>query len=82
MSPAAAEIGRVAERLRGRTLDELRTPVALLDIDVLDRNIATMAARTAGRPALRPHAKTHKSPEIARRQLAAGAVGVTVATPG
>jgi 3-hydroxy-D-aspartate aldolase len=82
VSTAGEEVGRVAESLRGRTRDELRTPVALLDVDALDRNIATMAARTSGRPALRPHAKTHKSAEIALRQLEAGAVGVTVATPG
>ncbi|MDX5310758.1 MAG: alanine racemase [Rhodococcus sp. (in: high G+C Gram-positive bacteria)] len=57
------------------------TPALLVDRDVLDRNIARMAdaARTRG-VALRPHAKTHKCVEIARRQLAAGAVGLTVAT--
>jgi D-serine deaminase-like pyridoxal phosphate-dependent protein len=57
------------------------TPRLLLDEDRLDRNIARMAERIralGGR--FRPHAKTHKSGEIARRQLAAGAIGVTVAT--
>lgn len=59
------------------------TPHLRLDTDILDRNIAAMAALAAGRGiALRPHAKTHKSPEIARRQLAAGATGLTVATIG
>jgi D-serine deaminase-like pyridoxal phosphate-dependent protein len=72
----------LAERLRGRSTEELRTPVALLDLDGLEHNIATMAAHTAARPSLRPHAKTHKSVEIAQRQLAAGAIGVTVATTG
>jgi D-serine deaminase-like pyridoxal phosphate-dependent protein len=59
------------------------TPEILIDIDVLDRNIERMA-RSAGAKglALRPHAKTHKIPEIAARQLAAGAVGLTVATIG
>ena len=48
---------------------------------MLDRNIARMAAFTRDRGlALRPHAKTHKCLEIGRRQLAAGAVGITVAT--
>jgi 3-hydroxy-D-aspartate aldolase len=71
----------LAERLRGRALDELPTPVALLDLDALERNIAQMADRTRGRVRLRPHAKTHKCAEIALRQVAAGALGVTVATP-
>lgn len=62
-------------------VDELVTPCVVVDRDVLDRNIAAMAAhaRTHGL-ALRPHAKTHKCAEIAARQLAGGAVGLTVAT--
>jgi D-serine deaminase-like pyridoxal phosphate-dependent protein len=61
--------------------DDLETPAAVVDLDVLDRNVAGMAARAgAAGVALRPHAKTHKSIEVARRQLAAGAVGLTVAT--
>ncbi|MWV48965.1 D-TA family PLP-dependent enzyme [Rathayibacter sp. VKM Ac-2803] len=57
------------------------TPALVLDEAVLDRNIAATAASAHARGlALRPHAKTHKSVEIARRQLAAGAVGLTVAT--
>ena len=57
------------------------TPALLVDRDVLDRNIERMAesARTRG-VTLRPHAKTHKSPDIARLQIAAGAAGLTVAT--
>ncbi|WP_051941108.1 alanine racemase [Phaeacidiphilus oryzae] len=59
------------------------TPALVVDADVLDRNIARMARAAAeGGCALRPHAKTHKCPEIARRQLDAGAVGLTVATIG
>ena len=60
-----------------------RTPHLRLDLEVMDANIAAMAARasTLG-AALRPHAKTHKCPEIAERQVAAGAVGLTVATIG
>ena len=61
----------------------LNTPALLLDLDALDRNIARMAAhcRRTGQ-ALRPHAKTHKSVEVARRQIAAGAVGQCCATLG
>ncbi|MYR06229.1 D-TA family PLP-dependent enzyme [Gordonia sp. SID5947] len=59
------------------------TPYLSLDVARLDRNIHGVAghAQTAGLD-LRPHAKTHKCAEIARRQLAAGAVGLTVATIG
>lgn len=58
-------------------LDAIDTPALLLDSDAMARNVARMAAaaRAAG-VALRPHAKTHKSPAVARRQIAAGAVGV------
>ncbi len=49
----------------------------------MDRNIAAMAAFAGARgPALRPHAKTHKSGEIARRQIAAGAAGICCAKLG
>ncbi|BCJ75741.1 hypothetical protein CS0771_52850 [Catellatospora sp. IY07-71] len=62
-------------------MDQLPTPYLSVDLDVLDRNLARMAAFTAERGvALRPHAKTHKCLQIARRQLDAGAVGLTVAT--
>src|SRR5690554_3685934 len=59
------------------------TPFLAVDVDVMDRNLRRAAddARSRG-VALRPHAKTHKVPEIARRQLALGAVGLTVATVG
>ena len=57
------------------------TPCLVVDVDVLDANIAAMAdkARSIG-AGLRPHAKTHKSPDVARRQLAAGAHGLSVAS--
>jgi D-serine deaminase-like pyridoxal phosphate-dependent protein len=61
----------------------LNTPVLVLDIEALDRNIAAMAALVAGHGvSLRPHAKTHKSVDIARRQIAAGAVGQCCAKIG
>lgn len=59
------------------------TPEILVDVDILDRNIERMAQAVKAKGlALRPHAKTHKIPEIAARQLAAGAAGLTVATIG
>ncbi|HKA35510.1 MAG TPA: alanine racemase [Thermoanaerobaculia bacterium] len=63
-----------------RSIEELPTPAVLVDLDVLERNIARQAsrAREAG-VKLRPHAKTHKCPEIARMQLAAGAAGISLA---
>ena len=62
---------------------DLNTPVLVLDVEALDRNIAAMAALVAGRSiALRPHAKTHKSVDIAKRQIEAGAVGVCCAKIG
>ena len=61
-------------------VEDLPTPAVLVDLDVLDRNISRQAerARAAG-IRLRPHAKTHKCPEIARMQLAAGAAGISLA---
>jgi 3-hydroxy-D-aspartate aldolase len=63
------------------TKSEIPTPALLVDLDTLDANIARMAERVkqSGKK-LRPHAKAHKCVEVARRQLAAGAVGVCVAT--
>ena len=60
----------------GAPVDDIDTPALVVDLDALDRNIRRMAdyARSAG-VRLRPHAKTHKCPSIALRQIAAGAVG-------
>lgn len=57
------------------------TPRMVADLPGIEANIAAMAAyaRTRGK-ALRPHAKTHKSPDIAKLQMAAGAVGISCAT--
>lgn len=69
--------------LSGLRIADLDTPSVLVDLAVLERNIAEMAelARAAG-VELRPHIKTHKTPEIARMQLEAGAIGVTCAKIG
>lgn len=70
-------IGQQGSRL------SLNTPVLVIDRDALQRNIVAMAAfaRAKGM-ALRPHAKTHKSVNVAQLQLAAGAVGVCCAKMG
>ena len=63
--------------------NDIDTPALLLDLDRVERNIATMARFTADRSSgLRPHFKTPKCPEIARRQLEAGAIGITCAKLG
>ena len=55
------------------------TPALVLDLDAMERNLATMAAFARERGLrLRPHAKTHKSAWLAQRQIAHGAVGVCV----
>jgi D-serine deaminase-like pyridoxal phosphate-dependent protein len=65
----------------GRARSEVSTPALLLDLDKAKRNIATMAAKFRELPAdLRPHFKAHKSPQIARLQVDAGAIGVACAT--
>lgn len=62
---------------------DLETPALLVDERRLEANLASMATSAAARGmALRPHAKTHKCLEIAHRQLALGAAGLTVATVG
>ncbi|WP_109471559.1 alanine racemase [Ornithinimicrobium cavernae] len=59
------------------------TPATVVDVEVLERNIRSVHEHLAGLGVrVRPHVKTHKSLEIARRQLAAGAAGLTVATVG
>jgi len=67
----------------GSSTETLSTPAVVVDLDVLERNISRMAvrARDAG-VRLRPHAKTHKSPEIGRMQRAAGAWGLSLAKVG
>ena len=70
MIPAPAAVGM--------PVSGIDTPALVLDLDALDRNIARMAtAAAAAGIDLRPHAKCHKSVDIARRQIEAGAVGIT-----
>src|SRR6201995_688867 len=66
----------------GQRRDELITPALVLDIDAAQRNIDHMASelKQMGAATIRPHYKTHKSPDLARRQLQAGAGGLSMAT--
>lgn len=65
----------------GRHRADVTTPALLLDLDVVGRNIKTMAAKFEELPTeLRPHVKVHKSPELAVMQVEAGAIGVACAT--
>ena len=78
-----SEIEQSIERgdVKGKlTRADLPTPALLLDLDAFEANVAKMAAHTKSKGlAFRPHAKTHKCPEIARRLVEAGAVGVCAA---
>ena len=69
-------------RAIGQRRDELITPALVLDIDAAQRNIDRMASelKQMGAATIRPHYKTHKSPDLARRQLQAGAGGLSMAT--
>ncbi len=63
------------------TLREIDTPALLLDLDAMERNLTKMARFFgAGPTRLRPHYKNHKCLTLARRQLDAGAIGMTCAT--
>ncbi|MBC7609781.1 MAG: DSD1 family PLP-dependent enzyme [Polaromonas sp.] len=65
--------------LMGRPVAAIDTPALVLDLDAMERNLATMATFAAQHHVrLRPHAKMHKSAELAKLQMAAGAVGVCV----
>src|ERR1035437_4431828 len=61
-------------------VSEIDTPALVVDLDIFERNLGRVAgdARQHGLR-LRPHTKTHKSVRLARRQIAAGAAGLTVA---
>jgi D-serine deaminase-like pyridoxal phosphate-dependent protein len=64
------------------TIADLETPIPVVDLDRLARNLDRAAAyATAHKLALRPHIKTHKATHVASEQLKRGAVGVTCATP-
>ena len=73
---------RIAKKdFRDMTKDVLPTPCMVVDLDLFEKNLKTMADYAKSAPIqLRPHVKVHKSLDIAKRQVALGAIGVTTAT--
>jgi D-serine deaminase-like pyridoxal phosphate-dependent protein len=64
-------------------IGDVDTPAVLIDLDIMERNLRQLATYCGEhRLDLRPHTKTHKIPEIAHRQVALGAAGITVAKVG
>jgi D-serine deaminase-like pyridoxal phosphate-dependent protein len=64
-------------------LPPVSTPALIVDLDVFEANVAAMAGLLRGTgKTVRPHAKTHRTPELAKRQLGGPARGVTCATVG
>ena len=81
--PGADRTLELLDRQVGRPLGEVETPVAVIDLDRLETNLNDLQSYVdAHGIELWPHTKTHKSPEIGRRQLELGAAGLTVAKTG
>ena len=71
------------QRVLDRLVDRVDTPVPIVLADVMQRNIDRMQGFAAEHGLdLRPHVKTHKCVEIGRRQVEAGAVGITAGNVG
>ena len=67
----------------GKTVNEIETPALIVDLDIMERNMDKMMRfLSKGTVGIRPHAKTHKTPPIARMQVEKGAIGITCATIG
>jgi D-serine deaminase-like pyridoxal phosphate-dependent protein len=78
MSPVEQRQQR-ARNWIGQTVDHIETPALVIDLDAMERNLSQMAVfAQTHHLLLRPHAKTHKSAELAKQQIALGAVGVCV----
>jgi 3-hydroxy-D-aspartate aldolase len=60
----------------GDRLEDVDTPALILDLDAFEKNLATLKDSVKDRVRVRPHAKTHKCPDVAKRQIALGAVGM------
>jgi D-serine deaminase-like pyridoxal phosphate-dependent protein len=60
----------------GERLEDVDTPALVLDLDAFEKNLDTLKSSVRGAVRIRPHAKMHKCPEVAKRQIALGAVGV------
>src|ERR1700693_823106 len=72
-----------SQSLIGQPKSALDTPALLVDLDIMEANIARIIATCrANGVAWRPHSKVHKTPEIAKKQIAAGAIGITCAKLG
>src|SRR4051794_22135487 len=80
--PYAEFEARIARRdFRGITKDVLPTPCMLVDLELFEKNVKTMAEHCKATGInVRPHVKVHKSVDVARRQVAEGAIGLTCAT--
>ena len=77
------EMKQKEQTMIAAAIPELETPALVIDLDAMERNLRRMADYFAARPCkLRPHAKTHKCPIIARRQVELGALGITCAKIG
>src|SRR5829696_9084704 len=64
-------------------ISDLETPAVIVDLDVMERNLSRVGDYCREHQLLlRPHTKTHKIPELAKRQIASGATGITVAKIG
>ena len=78
MTEEATEAMTIKGALKQAIIEQFGTPCAVVDLDVVDRNIAKLQSLCdAAGLANRPHIKTHKSPFLAQRQMAAGAIGIT-----
>lgn len=60
----------------GQRLEDVDTPALVLDLDAFERNLQTLVGSVEDKVRIRPHAKTHKCPDVAKRQIALGAVGM------
>ena len=60
----------------GQRLEQVDTPALILELDAFEHNLRTLADMVRGRVRVRAHAKTSKCPEVGKRQMALGAVGV------
>lgn len=79
--PSSATAASLASDVRGLNKANIPTPALVVDLDAFEHNVQKIAdhCRETKR-GFRPHAKTHKCPEIAKRQIAAGALGICAAT--
>jgi D-serine deaminase-like pyridoxal phosphate-dependent protein len=81
MTTSATAAGTRYETLEPRDVASLETPVPVVDLDRMERNLDRVASYAAQHGlGLRPHIKTHKTPWLAAEQLARGAIGLTCAT--